>query len=295
MSKDQYNPSGEQVPAGVITRFTLAEPKIEPKFWLLNIILALVLPPIGLLVGFFSLLKAFRFKKRIYLFLALVLTVFSIFGAFVYYNLLTGKFYHQKYSYQNSSIKLEDYVVRGSLKGRSLAFKKPQDFTNYSTNSTPSAKISTFVKMDNSRKYSLAIITASTTSSALAPDKNYIDSLHRVFNKSEGEDYKAVKEPLEKFVKDSVGASFYNVVLLQKPETFTNRYIRENAWRFNFTLKSQNDSGAKRAIADQKGVLIFAIGKASIYYFMISTLDFNWQPNYATWQNILDSIKIDQP
>ena len=42
------------------------------------------------------------------------------------------------------------------------------------------------------------------------------------------------------------------------------------------------------------GKLIFAVGKSTYYYFLVTMVDYNWHANQKTVQQITDSLKIDQ-
>ena len=73
----------------------------------------------------------------------------------------------------------------------------------------------------------------------------------------------------------------------QKLKKYFN--IKDFAWQLNFyTLSDGNRSTVLQ------GKVIFLAGEKSFYYFMLSTVGYNWAPNQAIWQQMVDSLKIDQ-
>jgi hypothetical protein len=67
----------------------------------------------------------------------------------------------------------------------------------------------------------------------------------------------------------------------------------QHAWEVDFTGVDKNPKGSY-VPTKLKGEAVFAIGKGAFYYFMESAVNNNLDKNKAVWQQVTDSLKIDQ-
>jgi len=77
--------------------------------------------------------------------------------------------------------------------------------------------------------------------------------------------------------------SNYSLVF-DDPQPFNNGQLSANAWSMNFTATNSKHT--------YKGKAIFFFGKHTYSYFVLSSLDQDWQPNQAIWQKITDSLRL---
>ena len=120
-------------------------------------------------------------------------------------------------------------------------------------------------------------------------DERKKDSPERATNKK-GKGYDDYKASLQKQLQSTLPKGM--ILELGQPSPLSNSNLKQNAWQFDFTAKSKVDNSSGASVI--KGKLVFIIGKGVFYYFMIATVDYNWQSNQAIWNQVLDSIKIDQ-
>lgn len=70
---------------------------------------------------------------------------------------------------------------------------------------------------------------------------------------------------------------------------FSSDNLSANTWSSDFDAKSSNSSMPKI-----EGRFLIAVGKNTIYYFMAENVSSTWQANQGIWQQVFNSIKIDQ-
>ncbi len=68
---------------------------------------------------------------------------------------------------------------------------------------------------------------------------------------------------------------------------FTSQNIKANVWQFDLQIDIKENKKLS-------GKAVFAASKRSYYYFMALAPDYNWQANQAIWQQVINSLKIDQ-
>jgi len=71
----------------------------------------------------------------------------------------------------------------------------------------------------------------------------------------------------------------------------TNTNIKSNAWKFDVSIT--NGSNVNK-ISNVEGKAVLVAGKRTFYYFLIDSVDQTWKNNQKVWQQVLDSIKVDQ-
>lgn len=74
----------------------------------------------------------------------------------------------------------------------------------------------------------------------------------------------------------------------QKAKTFSNSSIKSNTWQLDFAAINKTS----HKIYD--GRAVYAISNQGQYYFAIVAPDYNWQNNINTWNQVFDSLNIDQ-
>ena len=189
----------------------------------------------------------------------------------------------------NSTSHINDFSYHGDklvpTSAAGLSFSKPEQFTstakrgsqNYSTQSF--AHFSTF-------KYPLAYIFTFSYKDSHTQDKKYV---------------RGINDFMDGTVKNSFRTQYINAIKkqvfdsypgydakLSEPRKFTNANIKQNAWSFDLNITSSNSQ-----IKPMQGKLIYVLGPGTIYYFSLMVTKDNWVPNMATWQAVLDSLKLN--
>lgn len=81
---------------------------------------------------------------------------------------------------------------------------------------------------------------------------------------------------------------------LSGEKTFTNANIPSGAKIYQLTASSSGDSKVAAPIKRMVGELIEINGKNADYYLLISAMDSIWGPGGKSWQDIKNSLKVDQ-
>jgi hypothetical protein len=108
--------------------------------------------------------------------------------------------------------------------------------------------------------------------------------------KSQYDNYKKFfSDYLESFTPQNLDIDLGN------PTPLKTANITNNAWELDFTGKaSKKNQDYKAGEPVVQGNLIVAFGDRAYYYVIIQSIEYNWERNQATWQKMLDSLKIDQ-
>jgi len=190
------------------------------------------------------------------------------------------------YSYSaTDEFKLASETVAGGL-----AFQKPSELSVYYQNYKAGASVaglSHSVDKDG-QKRAIGYLAASSTVNTRTQSPQYLELLASTFAKPDDPSYKSFTGPLQKFAADYLPKTLE--VSLSDPKPFSSANISKNAWRFDLNARPKSDEQGTLL----KGVVLMAAGKNSFYYFMLASVDYNWTPNQAIWQQTLDSIKLDQ-
>jgi hypothetical protein len=129
-----------------------------------------------------------------------------------------------------------------------------------------------------------------------SPSTDYISSLQKAMAAADPSDsvYAKTSKTITSFVTSGVSPKWQ--LTLDHPVAFTNPTIKVNAWIFDYNLVNQEAIAAgKDPDANLfQGKLVYAVGKGGEYYLAVNALGSNLQNNQTLFQEILDSLKIDQ-
>jgi hypothetical protein len=81
----------------------------------------------------------------------------------------------------------------------------------------------------------------------------------------------------------------YKVSELNVFTAFTSPNIKTNAWVSDFTAISSDAKSPKL-----KGKFIVLTGAKNQYFFMVENVESTWTANQSIWQQVINSIEIDQ-
>lgn len=254
------------------------------KNWMKLILLlltAIIIPPFGVAWAIYMLLK--RSLNWRLLLRALLIAVISLAS-------ITGYFFVWKYynptPYHLTSLSNKELTAK--LEGAGMSYKVPEGFELGKQSVEFGSSVANYLLVNKSSQPVKvpAVMAVASRPSALAASQSYIESLSLLMSKHQGTDYeKAVAQPVKQFLHDNLLVS-YDIALGQ-PSTFASSNISKNAWQFDFTGKIDGQRQGN-------GKFVLAVGKETFYYLMVASVDYNWEPNKSIWQQILDSLKIDQ-
>lgn len=269
---------------------------LNPLAWsrrqkIVAVVLSLLLPPLGLLFLSYTLLRTIKspaWRGKVTLLLAMAVFIASLLGAYGYlrvYSWRTSQQYHYSYS------KLDDFKLPSALENSAISFQKPVEFVRSSqvVRVGGSDLLLLHASAKTAAKGSMAYISASTIQSALAASQAYTVELNKQMTTHKGTVYDSFLKSFQQTVQAAVPAN-YSAVLSQ-PTPLSTPNLKANAWVYD--LKATNKD-AKVNVFGLKGKFVFAAGQRTFYYFTLASIDYNWQPNQTVWQQVLDSIKIDQ-
>lgn len=261
---------------------------------LLASVICLLLPPLGLMWIIYALVMfirkaAWRTGKHVlWLVIILVVTLAGSYGYWWAHYEVYGA--SHKYSYTYTS--LNDYKLASTLKGTSISFKKPTEFivsgkafaqqgSSYADLYQPNYKTTPVS--------GLGYLSVSLVQSALAGSPDYLKSLGSTLANPNDKNYQKVVKPINDFVVNTYNPVYK--VTLDPAQTLKTANLTANAWQFDYTVLNDKN---QHEINPLRGKVVFAAGKHTFYYFLVSSVDYNWNKNMTTWNQVVDSIKIDQ-
>lgn len=271
----------------------------DPFSWsrrskILGLILCLLLPPIGvfwLLYLFYMSVRKQDWRTKKVLVSAVTVLIVTGIGALAffeaqYYFFIAPKQYHYTYT------KLDDYKLGSTPAGYGINFKKPTEFVESGKPEVIAGASETDLYHPNKQTTptsSMGYIIASSVQSALAGSPTYVKDFSDIVNNPKDKNYSATVKGVNTFLQQSYNKLFK--IDLGPAKQLKTANIKDNAWEFDFSI--QNDQN-KHKITPLRGEVVLAIGKRAFYYFTASTVDYNWDANQSTWNQVIDSIQIDQ-
>lgn len=198
-------------------------------------------------------------------------------------------------SYSTNYQDAKEYLVRGNGQFRGISFLKANELSGSTSTGDDAPFNQIFNQLakqdEKSETYvSVATLLAKTQNfgNPSGPSKTYRDALNTSFSKEFGSTFYVNELGLVEFAKRAFPESTVTVSL-GTASNFTNSSITKDAWQFDVTTK---DSAGK--YPSHSGKLVYLIGKNTLYTFMVTAENENWQTNSEYYQKVLNSLKIDQ-
>ncbi|HAZ29208.1 TPA: hypothetical protein DCY43_00430 [candidate division WWE3 bacterium] len=260
----------------------------KPRTWALIVLISFVISPLGIVLALFFVFRAIKSHQRQLYLMALAALLAAIAGLGALYG-IRSLLYNRKLDHYTYSA-LEDYKLSGNLKNAAITFKKPAEFKVYYQNykaGSSVAGLSHNLDKDGQKK-AIGYIAVSGLVNTETQDSAYLKKLSTALTSPEATDYQKFSQPIKDFAANYLPDNFD--VNLANPRAFTSSNIVKNAWLFDLSVQSK----ASQKATPLKGSVILVSGKNSFYYFMLTSIDYNWQTNKAIWQQILNSLKPDQ-
>lgn len=280
-ASDSQSNSSKPIAAAASSNAASIRP--SKKSAVLKTIVALLIPPLGLIMVFMVLADKMRSKKAP---LVISLLVASAIGALVYLTLFTGLINIQladktKYHYQNTNAN-----EFSTVQAAGMSFSKPSQFTTTAKQHGSNFSTESFAHF-SSIKYPLGYIFTFSYKDSHTNDKKYVAGINDFMSGAVKNSYRTQYiEAIKKQVFDSYPG--YSASL-GEPQKFTNANIQKNAWSFDLDITSANPQ-----VKPMKGKLVYALGDGVIYYYALMITKDNWASNMATWQTVLGSLKLGE-
>ena len=253
--------------------------KMKPWHYAVGIFFA----PIGLIMAVYFFFKAKQTR------LASQLLVLSIIGLVLYYLAYSLWFYGnlERYNYQ----KIDSFTLQSKTKNASLEFQKPTEFTQ-SYQSVELSRSDVLLAHKSSKgdaTGTLGYISANIINSSLAANAAYKKELTKQMDNHTGVIYDNFLDSYKQSLAASVPNNYS--IEMNSPSSLQTQNIKSSAWVYDFTASS-TDSRVNNYSID--GKFVVAAGQKTFYYFTLASVNYNWNRNQSIWDEVLDSIKIDQ-
>lgn len=236
-----------------------------------------------------------NFKARLLklvglVFLAAVIIILGLYfyGSHQTQNMPKNAVQDYTYTYQ----KLAPYKLTGLQAGRGAQFDIPIEFNaaGISAPKTQQAQLGQYPLKDQ-RAATIAQIAVAATPAKAQITKTYLDNFAKTITNSKSKGYTAHADTLKQFILQRMATGYS--ISLAKTNSLSTPYLKNNAWSASFSAVSKTGQNTA-TLPNFSGQVILAIGKDTFYYFMVGAVDYNWRGNQAVWQQIIDSLKIDQ-
>lgn len=106
---------------------------------------------------------------------------------------------------------------------------------------------------------------------------------------SSNTDYQAVNQQLISYLQTQFSNKTYTLNL-NHAQTLSTHYITADAWQFD--VSAAKTVGAK-AYQKWQGKLLYIWTGSHVYYILIDTIQQNWRPNQAVWQQMVNTLRVD--
>jgi len=256
----------------------------------LALVLAVVVAPVGLLLAIYWLYKYAKGRDPRYLAAALIIAVLSL-AALAGWRQAYHYWYRNHYYYRSYSV-FEEYKVPGAQDNGvhdGISFQKPKEFirvpdNNPATKDTTATLVNSQSSTDNHTLAAISLSVSTTTN-------NGAGSLGATLSNIGSSTYLSFKDGLSKYLQSALGTK--NNIDLKDPLPLRTPNIGKDAWQFDFN-EANTDKAYKIGETVVKGKILLIFGNKTSYYFIISSVPYNWDHNQVTWQRVINSIKIDQ-
>jgi hypothetical protein len=201
------------------------------------------------------------------------------------------------------SASLSEYKLPGKSSGKGLSFNKPASFSRISPTNP------TLVVFVQKNQPSSSTARAGIAAAAFPYMGHYETgfSLSTVLAKPNSQEYIDINTSAQDILRQEIQYIFYqggNIAGVsleaRKPVAFSGSSLdSKNTWKYDFSASYFQAKGVTSPAASNlstkiNGQFLLAYSNNTYYYFIIAADNKDWQPNIAVWQQIANSVKIDQ-
>lgn len=216
-----------------------------------------------------------------------LLVAATLFGAALWaaYKYVYIPVVEQPYRFSYST--LDSVSIPGPKAGSGLSFSKPQEIATIISQDNSQVELEHLTTRKGSKHF-VSYISAGVSAADNELSKEellmYDWWLTHPDNKLNPEAYTSITKPLNSFIKDRLPQNWQ--INLGKAQPFKNSSIKANAWSFDLSAVSPDQSKTITSRA------IYAISGPNHHYFLLTTIDYNWLKNQSVWQQVTDSLRI---
>lgn len=236
-------------------------------------------------------LKGYYSGKNLVKSIAILLTVLAVVAGIILITNQQKQAAKYEFTYKNS----QTYKVPGTQPGRGMSFNKPSAYTliigGEDTN-TLRGFIQPYMDKEYKEEQVIALsrLRAQTRDFPKELSPKFMKLISDNMKKPDGsKDYETITLGVKAFASNALQQPGVKMNFGYAQE-FTNKSIIANAWQFDVNVNFDKKGPQKT----HKGKLLYMFGKQSVYYFLITAVESNWETNKQFFQGIIDSIKIDQ-
>ncbi|HLG90556.1 MAG TPA: hypothetical protein VI336_00090 [Candidatus Saccharimonadales bacterium] len=187
---------------------------------------------------------------------------------------------------------LQQYDLPGPSAGSGISFTKPSELSpsGEAENGKASFVQLTQTSDDNNSYVAVARISVLTAAYKTTPTQKDYEETSTALNtaNTQSDAYKYYDSLNTNFAKTAYVEPTISVTV-GKPTQFTNPSITQYAWVF--PVSADDSSGAT---PHQTGKLVLIYSDKTYFRFLVMANDDIWELNSSTWDQILNSIKINQ-
>ncbi|MDO8591964.1 MAG: hypothetical protein Q7R60_03530 [bacterium] len=225
--------------------------------------------------------------------LAILLAVLVLAGSgfYLYHqNQLKTKRAAQPYAYTYKT--LDSYTLAGEQAGSGMTFSKPVEFAAPTKSAAKTHQVQfSHGPTKDGLLATIAGVAAASVYESTALSASYMKIFEATIVDPKNAGYAALIGPLKDFVNHRL-PSIYNTTF-STPKKLSTANLTSNAWEIDFTA-TVKEADQKSSFPNLQGQEVLVIGQKTFYYFMVNSVDYNWQSNQKIWQQVINSLKIDQ-
>ena len=222
---------------------------------------------------------------------------------------------YEKGQHNQDYSKLDSFKLDGTKQGTGISFEKPTAYVK-ALGATDKSQAS-FSHTLKSPTFAPLGAMHVLSSAAGFDTTGYIANLKKSLADPKTDVYKTTAGPIQTFLTSRFSplydVSFSVAKVLSTPN------LSNDAWSLDFSatpkktdptaISRTQDSKAAQNVSpvpagsgsssppgfeSYKGRVVVAVGKQAIYYFAVYNTNYNWANNASVWQQVINSIKINQ-
>lgn len=215
--------------------------------------------------------------------------------------LLAGGYlgYSYTHPYGASYGKLSTFTLKDDAHHAGMSILKPDQFIWQPTAGLEGAKIvkqaaqARFVQSKNISGKQTIIAQMALNSAFTPPDlkSNNVQLVERLMSDTKDPGHSAVVLPLQNYASNLLNSNIAKPVYkltFDQPSVLKGL---DHAWVVSFQAVAKTPG---RNTPDMQGEVVEVFGKNGQYFMAIDTAKANWQSNQSVWQQVINSLKVDQ-
>lgn len=184
---------------------------------------------------------------------------------------------------------LNSYNLKGDQKGSGIMVSKPTEIGTSGSSADKTSQIN--FKHTISKNNQVVIVAQLAMASVNIGSEfqaEYLKNIDTAMGDTKNTSHSIAQKPIQSFVNQRLDPAY--TATYTEPKSLTTTNLKTHSWYLGFTATAKD----KTKFPDISGKVLVTPGKTTYYYFMVDSLTINWQKNQKVWDQVLNSIKIDQ-